>query len=56
MPLKMDKHGGGTEKNGTISKKYCSSCYQNGTFARPDFTLEDMQKLVDDILKNEMRR
>ena len=34
-PLKKDKHGGGTEKDGTISNKYCSMCYENGKFLTP---------------------
>lgn len=55
MPLKMDKKGGGSEKDGTLSKMYCSSCYQNGEFINPNMSLEEMQKLVDDILKNEMK-
>ena len=32
FPLKKDKNGGGTEKNGSLSNKYCSMCYQNGEF------------------------
>ena len=32
MPLKKDPTGGGTEKDGTKSLKYCSLCYQNGEF------------------------
>ena len=55
MPLKMDKNGGGSEQDGTISKKFCSSCYENGEFKRPDFTVKEMQDLVDTILKNEMK-
>jgi hypothetical protein len=55
MPLKMDKKGGGSEKDGTLSKMYCSSCYKNGAFTRPNISLEEMQKLVDDVLKNEMK-
>lgn len=55
MPLKQDKKGGGSEKDGTLSKMYCSSCYENGEFKKPNMSLEEMQKLVDDVLKNEMR-
>ena len=53
--MKMDKNGGGSEKDGSINKIYCSSCYQNGVFTSPNMTLEEMQKLVDGILKNEMK-
>ncbi len=35
FPLKNDKNGGGSELDGTISKKYCSMCYQNGQFLTP---------------------
>jgi arginine decarboxylase-like protein len=55
MPMKMDKNGGGTEKDGSKSKMYCSSCYENGEFKNPNITLEEMKKLVDNILKNEMK-
>jgi len=56
MPMKMDKKGGGTEKNGSLSKMYCSSCYENGEFKKPNMTVKEMQKLVDGILKKEMKR
>ncbi len=55
MPLKQDKQGGGSEADGTISKMYCSSCYENSAFKKPDMTVEQMQTLVDDVLKNEMK-
>jgi hypothetical protein len=55
MPMNKDEKGGGSEKNGTLSKMYCSSCYQNGSFKNPQMTLEEMQKLVDGVLKNEMK-
>jgi len=34
-PMKRDKKGGGTEKDGSLSKKYCSMCYQKGKFITP---------------------
>ena len=55
MPLKKDKQGGGSEKDGTLSTMYCSSCYQAGVFTRPNISVEEMQKLVDGVLKNEMK-
>lgn len=44
-PLKKDKKGGGTEKDGSISNKYCSMCYENGQFLSPPEvdTAEKMQ-------------
>lgn len=45
-PLKKDKKGGGTEKDGSASIKYCSMCYANGEFLTPPEvnTAEKMQK------------
>lgn len=55
MPFKKDKKGGGSEKDGKISKMYCSSCYENGEFKRPHITVQEMQKLVDEVLRKEMK-
>lgn len=55
MPMNKDIKGGGSEKDGTLSKMYCSSCYQDGAFKKPAMTLAEMQKLVADVLKNEMK-
>ena len=35
FPLKKDKKGGGTEKDGSMSWQYCSMCYENGVFLTP---------------------
>jgi hypothetical protein len=43
MPLKHDPNGGGTEADGTKSKKYCSYCYQEGKFTDDCKTAKDMQ-------------
>lgn len=45
-PLAKDKQGGGTEKDGSKSKQYCSMCYKNGHFLTPaDInTAEKMQR------------
>lgn len=32
MPLKRDEKGGGSNSDGSISKKYCSYCYEKGEF------------------------
>lgn len=32
MPLKRDAKGGGTNADGTISKMYCSYCFDKGEF------------------------
>ncbi|KRE64271.1 zinc ribbon domain-containing protein [Paenibacillus sp. Soil750] len=46
MPLARDEQGGGTEKSGSKSKMYCSHCYQDGAFTKPDLTVEEMRELV----------
>jgi len=53
FPLKKDKKGGGTEKDGTISKKYCSMCYENGNFLTPPEinTAHKMQKFCISQMK-----
>jgi hypothetical protein len=51
MPLKKDEKGGGTNTDGTKSLKYCSHCYQEGKFTRPDFTALEMQQLVKGKMK-----
>lgn len=35
FPLKKDKKGGGSNEDGTLSKRYCSMCYENGRFLNP---------------------
>jgi|688.fasta_scaffold572331_2 hypothetical protein len=34
-PLNRDEHGGGTERDGSRSVKYCSMCYAGGVFLTP---------------------
>ncbi len=51
MPMKKDLKGGGTHADGTLSPKYCSLCYQDGNFTRPDFTAKQMQELVKGKMK-----
>jgi hypothetical protein len=46
MPLSRDEKGGGTEKNGTKSLKYCSHCYTEGQFTLPNITVDEMKDLV----------
>ncbi len=54
MPFKKEDQRG-LEKDGTRSAMYCSLCYKDGEFINPDMTLQQMQELVDDVLKNEMK-
>jgi hypothetical protein len=55
MPLKRDLLGGGTEKDGSRSAMYCSSCYADGGFKDPGMTLSQMQDLVEKVLREEMK-
>ena len=58
-PLKKDKKGGGTEKDGTLSTKYCSMCYENGVFLTPPEidTAEKMQKFcIQEMKKSGINR
>ena len=36
----------GSKRDGSASKDYCIYCYSNGTFIKPNMTLEEMQELV----------
>lgn len=51
MPLSRDEKGGGAEKDGSLSKEYCSHCYQNGQFTEPDLTVEQMVEKVSVMMK-----
>ncbi len=51
MPLSRDEKGGGTNKDGTKSTIYCSHCYQQGAFTKPDLTMDEMKHLVKGKLK-----
>lgn len=51
MPLTKDPHGGGTEKDGSKSTRYCSLCYKDGAFIGADCTVEQMQDIVENAMK-----
>lgn len=54
MPLSKDPEKGGTEKDGSKSKMYCSYCYKNGEFTSPDIdTPEKMQKFCINKMKEQ---
>ena len=42
MPLSADFGNLGTNADGTKTDEYCSLCFQNGEFAAPNQTLEEM--------------
>lgn len=51
MPLKKDPKNGGTEANGSVSLLYCSYCFADGNFTRPDITVNEMKALVKGKMK-----
>ena len=51
MPLKKSPNAGGTNTDGSISKLYCSYCYENGQFLQPDCTAMQMQEFVKSKMK-----
>lgn|GEM_PF-342892 len=44
MPLDRDPEGGGTETDGSRSRKYCSYCYENGAFVSGDMLVGEFQE------------
>jgi len=52
-PMKKDKKGGGSNADGTINKKYCSMCYENGEFLSPPEidTAQKFQKFCVEQMK-----
>lgn len=52
MPFSKDAKGGGSNSDGTISKMYCSHCYEKGKFTQPDITAEEMQSFVKEKLRS----
>ena len=55
MPLSKDPAHGGSEADGTKSAKFCSFCYQNGTFTAPDITVQEMQALCIKMMHQNMK-
>lgn len=51
MPMRQDVLKG-REKDGSINEKYCNLCYQDGEFKNPNLSVEQMQKIVEDVLCN----
>ena len=49
MPLEQGKKSG-TEADGSKSLKYCSLCYSEGEFYKPDMTIDEMKQILDDTV------
>jgi hypothetical protein len=50
MPMEMDPEKGGTNTDGTKTNKYCSYCYQQGSFKDNFTSSAEMVKLVREKL------
>ena len=51
MPKESDPEKGGTNADGSKTEKYCSYCYQAGSFKDDFTTVAEMVKLVREKLK-----
>ncbi len=51
MPLKKDVHLGGTNLDGSKSKRFCSCCYEFGLFKQKNMTVGEMQGFVKSKMK-----
>ena len=51
MPMDKDPGMGGTNADGSKNLKYCSYCYENGSFHDNSMKVDDMVKLVRGKLK-----
>lgn len=51
MPIDKDPHKGGTLRDGTRTRKYCSLCYENGSFRDNFNTADEMISFVKGKLK-----
>ena len=55
MPLNKDPQGGGTEADGSLSRTYCSICYDQGAFRHPDVTVKEFQQhCVEALMRSGM--
>lgn len=50
MPFSQDPKGGGSEKDGSKSTKYCSFCYVKGTFKDNFTSPKQMQDFCVDVM------
>ena len=48
MPMNKDPNGGGTNKDKSLSEKFCSFCYADGDFLWQGDNVRDYQKMVVD--------
>jgi hypothetical protein len=54
MPFRGKKENYGIEKDGTQSRKYCSLCYKDGEFVKPEIdTAKKMQDFCVKVMKED---
>ena len=41
----------GTEADGGLNSEYCTHCYEDGGFADPDLTIDQMSDIVSDFIE-----
>lgn len=51
MPFSKDVKGGGSEKDSSKSKKYCSYCYTNGEFVGGNVNLQQFSENTKNAMK-----
>jgi hypothetical protein len=51
MPLKRDEKGGGTNADGSLSKMYCSYCYEKGEFIYKGNKVAEFQEYCKQKMK-----
>ncbi len=51
MPLNKDPKKGGTNKDNSISDKYCSYCYSDGEFLQKNVSADEMREFVVNKMK-----
>ena len=49
--MNKDPQGGGNNTDGSKNLKYCSYCFQNGSFTSPEMTVDEMKVLVKGKMK-----
>ena len=54
MPIEASFQNLGTEADGSPASEYCMFCYQNGTFTKPDQTVDEMVQSSIDFMTGPM--
>lgn len=54
MPLSDEFSNYGSNADGTDNKGYCTFCFVNGVFTKPDITVEEMIEMSIDNMTQEL--